>query len=60
MKNQIDYMYRLAPILSQEAKKHLKGMKEIAGVNDLMDGLRAGDVEEISEYEDIDTWIYRE
>jgi hypothetical protein len=52
-KNQIDYMYRLAPILSKEAKKHLFGMKKITGINDLMDGLRAEDVDDISEYEDI-------
>ncbi len=52
-KNQVAFMYKLSPILSKEAKKHLLGMKKITGVDDLIDGLRAGDVENISEYEDV-------
>jgi NAD-dependent SIR2 family protein deacetylase len=55
MGNQINYMYGLASILSNEAKEHLFNLKNIGNVRDLMDSLRAGviKIENISEYMDI-------
>ncbi|MGU3472842.1 SIR2 family protein [Paenibacillus sp. D51F] len=53
MKNQIDYIYPLSPILSADAKGHLLRLKKIDDINGLMDSVRIGIVENITDYEDL-------
>lgn len=53
MKHQIDFMYRLLPILSSEAKSYLLGLKKIEDIGSLMDSVQIGAIENISEYQDL-------
>lgn len=53
MKNQINYMYRLSPILSNEAKSHLLRLKKIEGIDDFVDSVINGAVNNISDYNDM-------
>ena len=55
MKNQVDFMYRLSPILSIEAKSHLLGLKKIESIGGFMDSVLIGVVDNISEYQDLIT-----
>jgi hypothetical protein len=53
MKNQVDFMYRLLPILSTDANSHLRSLKKIDGIDGLMDSVRIGAVVRISEHQDL-------
>ncbi len=53
MKNQVDFMYRLSPLLSIEAKSHISKLKKIDDIDSLMDSVHIGVVEDVSEYKDI-------
>lgn len=53
MKNQVDFMYRLLPILSTEAKNYLLSLKKVEDINDFMDSIRVGAVKNISEYQEL-------
>jgi hypothetical protein len=53
MTNQVSFVYTLSSILSDEAKKHLSGMREIRSIKELIDSYVIGEIENLSDYEDI-------
>lgn len=55
MKNQVNFIYRLSPILSTDAKTHLLGLKKVEGIEGLVDSVRIGAVERISDYQELIT-----
>jgi len=42
MKNQIDFMFELIPVLSTEAKNHLLSFKKVKTIDDLINSVRVG------------------
>ncbi|SMF20813.1 NAD-dependent protein deacetylases, SIR2 family [Paenibacillus barengoltzii] len=52
-KNQIDFIYRLLPILSSDARNHILGLKKVEDIAGLFDGFIIGAIENISEYQDL-------
>lgn len=55
MANQINFMYRLSSILSNEAKDYLFNLKKVHGIHELMESIQTGAVDNISEHQDIIT-----
>ncbi|NRS46428.1 SIR2 family protein [Brevibacillus sp. HB2.2] len=55
MKNQVNFMFRLSPILSIDAKQHLLRLKRIEDIDGLIDSVQIGavEVERISEFQDL-------
>lgn len=53
MKNQVDFMYRISPILSSDAKGHILKLKKIETIDDFMDSVLNGAVTNISNYTDM-------
>lgn len=53
MKNQVDFMYRISPILSSDAKSHILRLKKIETIDDFMDSVINGVVTNISDYADM-------
>lgn len=53
-KGQIDFMFGLIPLLSANAKSHLLSLKKVENIDDLMNAIQAGLIEELSpEHEDL-------
>lgn len=53
MINQVDFMYRLSPILSESARNHLLQLKKIEDIDGFMDSVRMNIVSKISDYQDL-------
>ncbi|MBM7614170.1 SIR2 family protein [Alkaliphilus hydrothermalis] len=51
--NEIDYVYKLSRILTAESKKYLFENKTIKNIKDVIDGINAGDINSIAEYDEL-------
>ena len=53
-KSQTDFLFELIPLLSIKAKNHLLSLKKVGNIDDLMNGLRVGLIEEFThEHEEL-------
>lgn len=50
---EIDYLYKLSKILTPESRKYLFDNKNISNIKDVIDCLRANDINSITEYDSI-------
>uniref|UniRef100_UPI0032B08E18 SIR2-like domain-containing protein n=1 Tax=Bacillus subtilis TaxID=1423 RepID=UPI0032B08E18 len=51
---QIDFLFKLLPLLSTNAKSHLLSFKSVENINDLMNGIRIGLIDEFTpEHEEL-------
>ncbi len=52
--NQIDFLFKLFPLLSTNAKSHILDYKKVVNIHDLMNGIRIGLIEDFSlEHEEL-------